>query len=93
MQVHIISEDGELDAPCGCYACNEQVQPDHFACELSPLALLAWERNGYAYRQHDDGRWRWFVTEESQLRGVIAMDPDRVENLSRSLQRDGALLR
>ena len=93
MQVHIILEDGELDAPCGCYACNEQVQPGHFACELSPLALLAWERNGDAYREYDGGRWRWFVTEESQIRGQIANDPTWVERLSISHQREGVLLR
>lgn len=25
-----------LDAPCGCMACEEQVQPGHFQCSTSP---------------------------------------------------------
>lgn len=81
MEVHVVSGDGELDAPCGCIACNNAVQQGHFACEASPLALLVWERKGEAHRHYDGGRWRWFVTEDS-LRDVIAVDPSYVAKQS-----------
>lgn len=29
-----------LCAPCGCQACEEQVQPGHFACSPSPEELV-----------------------------------------------------
>lgn len=86
MQVHVISEDGELDAPCGCIACDESVQQGHFACEVPPLALLHWERRGEAHRSYTDSGWRWFVTEET-LRSVIAGNPNYVEKQSRIFPR------
>ena len=55
--------DGEeriLDgAPCGCPACDDGVQPGHFACSCPPAALLEGERDGRLHRFYDDGAWRW----------------------------------
>jgi hypothetical protein len=45
--------------PCGCYACNEQVQQGHFACEAPPEAVLRMERAGLLVRRLDGSRWVW----------------------------------
>lgn len=47
--------------PCGCPACDDGVQPGHFACEQPPAAMLQAEIDGQVTRSYDDGAWRWFV--------------------------------
>jgi hypothetical protein len=47
--------------PCGCFACNDGVQPGHFACMLPPATLLQAEAEGLVTRHYTDGAWRWFV--------------------------------
>ena len=69
-----------IDAPCGCPACNDGVLQGHFACSQSPLALIAWERNGEAWRAYASGAWRWFVDQD--LMRVIKSDPTYIANMS-----------
>lgn len=45
-----------LDAPCGCYACDEEVQAGHFACSCSPAELTNDEN---VSRRLDNSRWFW----------------------------------
>jgi hypothetical protein len=56
-------EDGDItvDAPCGCYACTEQIQQGHFACDTPPEDMLAAEKEGEVWRSYVDGRWVWFT--------------------------------
>lgn len=53
--------DREIKAPCGCYACDDGVQPGHFACSQPPADLLESERVGHVVRSYTGGSWRWFV--------------------------------
>jgi len=46
--------------PCGCPACDDGVQPGHFACSMSSEAMLAREQSGEVGRAYDDGAWHWF---------------------------------
>lgn len=56
--------------PCGCHACNEQVQLGHFACSVPDASMLEAEARGEVYRQYTDvdaggkrhrsSAWRWF---------------------------------
>lgn len=65
-----VSRAFDYSEPCGCYACNEQVQPGHFACSVPDAAMLAAEARGEVFRQytdvdaggrrHDSSAWRWF---------------------------------
>lgn len=55
------TQSGEIQAPCGCSACDDGVQPGHFACEQPPAALLQAERDGLVTRHYDNGAWRWFA--------------------------------
>jgi hypothetical protein len=55
MNVHVVSADGELDAPCGCPECDKSVQPGHFMCAPAPNALLHWEMHyciGSGWEKH-----------------------------------------
>lgn len=47
--------------PCGCPACDNGVQPGHFACEQPPTWLIQCEAEGLVTRHYDDGAWRWMV--------------------------------
>ena len=47
------------NAACGCYACDDGVQPGHFACEQSDAQLVQLESLGFVSRAYDDGVWRW----------------------------------
>lgn len=50
-----------LRAPCGCYACDNGVEPGHFACEQPTGAMLKAESEGLIVRHLEDSTWRWFV--------------------------------
>ena len=56
----VVDHDGIVDAPCGCPACNNGVQPGHFACNTSPAEMLRAEADGAAIRVYADG-WGWVV--------------------------------
>jgi hypothetical protein len=45
-----------IEAPCGCMACEDQVQPGHFACSTSPVELRS-DPNVQAVLV--DSRWIW----------------------------------
>jgi len=45
-----------LDAPCGCEACNDHVQPGHGQCSTSPDVLLD---DPNVYKRLETG-WGWF---------------------------------
>lgn len=57
--------------PCGCHACDEQIQPGHFVCSVPNAEMLRAEVEGLVYRSYTDERpdgsrslssaWRWFV--------------------------------
>ncbi len=45
-----------LQAPCGCQACEDQVQPGHTICETSPTKL---RDNNNVTPVLQDNRWYW----------------------------------
>lgn len=45
-----------VNAPCGCPACDKQVQEGHFACSSSPEELVNDEN---VSRRLDNNRWFW----------------------------------
>lgn len=57
--------------PCGCFACDDGVQPDHFKCEQPNAYMLRAEKAGLVSRAYTDKRtdgsrglssaWRWFT--------------------------------
>ncbi len=51
----------------GCPACDESVQPGHFACAPSSDWLLKKEEEGKAFRVYnsDSGRWEWYTEDAS----------------------------
>lgn len=59
------------DEPCGCHACDDGVQPGHFACSQPSTEMLELERAGrvtrvYTNERADGGRglssaWRWLA--------------------------------
>lgn len=51
--------------PCGCPACDDGVQPGHFACEQASEKMIAGEQIGMFARAYDDDRWRWFRARRS----------------------------
>ena len=52
-------QDLLADEPCGCPACDDGVQPGHFACSQPSEIMLRLERiNASISRVYDDG-WRW----------------------------------
>jgi hypothetical protein len=58
---YMVEADGEIKAPCGCYACNEGVLPGHFACSTPPPVMLQAEHEGLVWRRYDIGAWRWYA--------------------------------
>jgi len=44
-----------VQAPCGCQACEDQVQPGHSDCNTSPSSLKG-DKNVSPF---NDGRWYW----------------------------------
>lgn len=50
-----------LHAPCGCFGCDDGVQPGHFACEQPSEAMLKAEREELLVRHLEDSTWRWLV--------------------------------
>lgn len=59
---YTVQKDGSLlDAPCGCYACDEQVQQGHCYCDVPTVELLAAEDAGKIRRQLDNAGWYWVV--------------------------------
>lgn len=49
--------------PCGCAACDDGVQPGHFACEQPSGEMLTMERAGQVGRAYEDGRWMWVAVD------------------------------
>jgi|GEM_PF-5880987 len=49
-----------LDDPCGCYACDTEVQPGHDACRVPPAEMLEAELNGDVRRHFDGSHWSWW---------------------------------
>lgn len=43
-----------IDAPCGCPACEENVQPGHFACSSPPEGLCGDEN---VFPRLENNRW------------------------------------
>jgi hypothetical protein len=50
--------------PCGCPACDDGIQPGHFACSQSPAVLLQLEKEGYLVRYYDGTSWVWERTDK-----------------------------
>lgn len=50
-----------VNQPCGCYACDNGVEPGHPYCEQPTEELLALEEQGKVGRGLSDSRWEWFV--------------------------------
>jgi hypothetical protein len=67
IQTYQINEGtGEIiGMACGCIACNEEVQPGHFACELPSEHGRIQEAAGDIYRSYQDGAWRWFIVSDA----------------------------
>lgn len=59
-KAYTLLPDNEIDAPCGCHACDNAVQPGHFACGMPDEGLLSLE--GKAVERSYDGTWRWWYT-------------------------------
>lgn len=57
-KINQVAVDNE---PCGCPACDDGVQPDHFACEQASKEMLELERTGRVIRSYDDSVWRWYA--------------------------------
>lgn len=56
------NETGEIDAPCGCYQCNDSVQQGHYLCSPSPDVLVEDEGNVEGcYRYLNQNVYRWYV--------------------------------
>lgn len=65
------AEDALASEPCGCYACDNDVQPGHFACSAPNEYMLKAEAAGLVSRAYTDERqdgsrsrssaWRWFA--------------------------------
>jgi hypothetical protein len=53
-----------VEAPCGCYSCDNEVQQGHFSCSPSPDELIHAEQKGLVTRSYYSGRWYWFLTEK-----------------------------
>lgn len=54
--------DGKLfDEPCGCHACNEQIQHRHTQCRLPNKELLYAENIKLVYRSYQDSSWYWYL--------------------------------
>lgn len=47
------------NAPCGCPACDDGVQPGHFACSTAPEWVLMAEREGAVVRYYNGTSWVW----------------------------------
>lgn len=45
--------------PCGCPACDDGVQPGHFACEQSDLWARVQEVKGEMVRNYNGTSWAW----------------------------------
>jgi len=45
-----------LSAPCGCAACEDEVQAGHFACSTSPEELRG---DPEVFPRLENGRWFW----------------------------------
>lgn len=58
-----INNDGTIDAPCGCPACDNGIAHGHFSCEQPDAKLLELETIRAVVRAYDDGAWRWFVAQ------------------------------
>jgi hypothetical protein len=59
-----VDGDGRLrGAPCGCSACDEQVQPGHSLCDVPDDDLLLAEENRSIYRSLSSAGWQWFLRE------------------------------
>ena len=57
-----VTEGGEIiGEPCGCFACNERVQPGHFLCSVPAEHMLVFEEHDRVERRFDGGRWAWFI--------------------------------
>lgn len=56
-------ETGELDAPCGCIACNDRVQDGHFACSCPPEELVEDEQEEGCWRSFNGTSWKWYAPE------------------------------
>jgi hypothetical protein len=50
--------------PCGCPACDDGIQPGHFACSQSPAVLLQLEKERYLTRYYNGTSWVWERTEK-----------------------------
>jgi len=48
-----------IEVPCGCYACDEQVQQGHFACSTPPTEMLELEAVGKTIRYYNGTSWVW----------------------------------
>lgn len=56
------------NAACGCPACDDGVQPGHFACSQADAKLVQEEAAGEVVRFFDGTSWRWERTSrESRL--------------------------
>jgi len=52
--------DAAVGAACGCYACDDGVQPGHVYCEQPTGWALELERAGKIVRSLDSS-WRWEI--------------------------------
>jgi len=51
----------KVAGPCGCYACNDEVQQGHTACGVPTPELLEREAAGEIRRSYRDGAWEWWI--------------------------------
>lgn len=51
----------EIVADCGCSACDDGVEPGHFACLISDERMIALEEAGLVCRSYNQGEWVWEI--------------------------------
>jgi hypothetical protein len=62
-----------FEAPCWCDDCAEHgaVLEGHTDCRTVGPSLQRWENLGYAIRQQDDDRWRWYAWDLPSRAGAV----------------------
>lgn len=59
-----MNEDADFEltnAPCGCFACDREVQPGHYVCSTLPLNLRTAEQLGGVSRHYNGTSWVWVL--------------------------------
>lgn len=60
-KAYTLLPDNEIDAPCGCYACDNAVQPGHFACDPRGPDEGLCSLEGKAVERIYDNGWKWYI--------------------------------